>query len=1347
MPRRALLPCIAACAGLFASAQPPPPNSAQFDKEKAERLRSQSLFEGGDDTDIPTAEEFRARLAGMCVDASSAVLGYAGLTRAVPPIASDQPLTPALVYGSDFFMLFFQTAPPSAQKGNYYAMLTLRQDPLDREGRNYQQRLESEILASPRKLQPADVARMALRATHGNYPLAMLTAHNLLKEITEKGRDEAYQNAVARSQHPRGREWLPDIGIDPRFGRFASKFVTLRNSASTDKMGPWYHFFVPLAAEAWASRHSAFWMEAFEHGARRTGFFANDDREKQRLDECALRAAYAVNSGLSNRTDPQEQPAQPSPAAPPAPAPPPKGGILVEVQNSDLWNLNAISKITFVSEGGRERNIINLPGGEAEEVPVGRYTVSVDAGPGYALAERKGVAVTVGETARLLIKLASTDGRLNVTVGDETGASLKGIDVAISGPQSVGPRASPALFEVPAGNYRVIVPKSVVNGKYYRGKEAAATVTADRTTAIAIALEPFPPSPRPAQARSVSIEPGWLDLKVNDDYELLAKVYDEQGQVISGASVTWSSTAPSIAAVDQSGKVAGRGRGQAQIVASSGAARGAIPVKVTSDAALSTCAIADHPSRIPTHGSGFVFKAVARDVDGKALRDVVFTWSGSNYVVALVNSKTGSITAETPGDVTVFAQGKAPDGSEVSCFTDITVEKGPQDVLVSGQVVRSDGSAAPGASVRAANGPAAIADSEGNFIAIAGPGTYPEGGRIKAQATLGTAAGEATGFVRKGAVEGLRIALGAPGAAAASAPAATKGRIDAHLFRLWPPDNPKEVGFLLYVKSEKDRHGNFGFPDGSGGMYWKAGEDLGFYRDEDSVCAVLRGYGQTGATYNLGWSGVSCPKDGPIARPRRVGAGSPDATPTAGSGIETLAAVTLLTGFVTYSDLAAPGATRPLRQHDRVGPGASLDIGKGSRVSLTFPGGNVAHVGELSKVRISSPRKLELPQGSVELEHPAQPAAERRESEPSFGSLEVATPDAGIVPTGTRYKVSVSGRGSGFEVLEGTARVTGSMLARTDAAFNVAGKPSFVKEFDLQAGDRVFAFRVPSWAGGDVRTAAAAPLARPDPWNDSQIQQHIDEWLRAANPEAAATRPGPWRYSDWAVLVGPGVTVAGPPDHPSGWSRYQTVWSIRTKLPSLNLCTLGEYVERRIGNKSLEGCARGGASRAAVPSWMAPPSPVSPAKPSPTHASPLPGAAPPNDPLTKAREQLAHHDPPPQSGRPLDIEGAWRCAARNTILRQGTRSAAASQYSTLVHFAPGNALLLDERGGKVAPRYVRGNTIGYTLALDLWDVHFTLTYDLELSAGVLTGTGKVEGADGTSLTQTVTCSDRYHPKR
>lgn len=172
---------------------------------------------------------------------------------------------------------------------------------------------------------------------------------------------------------------------------------------------------------------------------------------------------------------------------------------------------------------------------------------------------------------------------------------------------------------------------------------------------------------------------------------------------------------------------------------------------------------------------------------------------------------------------------------------------------------------------------------------------------------------------------------------------------------------------------------------------------------------------------------------------------------------------------------------------------------------------------------------------------------------------------------------------------------------------------------------------------GELMTPAAsatAVLSSPDPWNDARVQSLIDQWLRSATPTIAATRPGNFSFSEWGQIKGPGITIAGAPDHPAGWSRYQSMWAVRMKFDSLNLCTLGEFIERQLAGKSMDGCQKNLGKPSALPNWLAASAP--PAQPANNRAE---------EALTLARTMVNRREADVLAAQ--DFSGEWGCDLRD----------------------------------------------------------------------------------------------------
>ena len=105
-----------------------------------------------------------------------------------------------------------------------------------------------------------------------------------------------------------------------------------------------------------------------------------------------------------------------------------------------------------------------------------------------------------------------------------------------------------------------------------------------------------PPTPEPARPATVTVSPATAELTVlGTTVQLRAEVRDQNGRVMAGATVTWSSSSTAVVLVDASGLVVAVGNGTATITASAGDARGTATVMVVEEAAPD-----DHGNSIAT---------------------------------------------------------------------------------------------------------------------------------------------------------------------------------------------------------------------------------------------------------------------------------------------------------------------------------------------------------------------------------------------------------------------------------------------------------------------------------------------------------------------------------------------------------------------------------------------------------------------------------------------------------------------------------------------------------------------------------------------------------------------------
>ena len=192
---------------------------------------------------------------------------------------SAQHLTAALNTFSDLGTLIRHQGPPedlAVQYNNYYAKLT----------QGYESQLRQQILAAPGRLTPADVMRLALSVTNGNYTLATMTAHNLLKNVTYTGRDMA-KNQVLIPANKDARELTQIVG----------KLENLRGEPGAgDKMGPWYHGFGVLFISSLVGRPGGTTLTDAEHFTRLFGLGGSQvDKEKMAWDEEMILALRRIH--------------------------------------------------------------------------------------------------------------------------------------------------------------------------------------------------------------------------------------------------------------------------------------------------------------------------------------------------------------------------------------------------------------------------------------------------------------------------------------------------------------------------------------------------------------------------------------------------------------------------------------------------------------------------------------------------------------------------------------------------------------------------------------------------------------------------------------------------------------------------------------------------------------------------------------------------------------------------------------------------------------------------------------------------------------------------------------------
>ena len=171
-------------------------------------------------------------------------------------------------------------------------------------------------------------------------------------------------------------------------------------------------------------------------------------------------------------------------------------------------------------------------------------------------------------------------------------------------------------------------------------------------------LDPPPDAPRPT---TVTVSPATAELvALNATVQLTAQVQDQNGQVMSGATVTWASSATAVATVDATGLVTAAANGAVAITAAAGEATGSAAVTVAQ--VVGSVTVAPAEADFAALGDTLRLTAEAFDANGHAVAGAEFSWGTSDDAVATVDA-TGLVTAAANGAVAITAAAGEATGS------------------------------------------------------------------------------------------------------------------------------------------------------------------------------------------------------------------------------------------------------------------------------------------------------------------------------------------------------------------------------------------------------------------------------------------------------------------------------------------------------------------------------------------------------------------------------------------------------------------------------------------------------------------------------------------------------------
>ena len=171
---------------------------------------------------------------------------------------------------------------------------------------------------------------------------------------------------------------------------------------------------------------------------------------------------------------------------------------------------------------------------------------------------------------------------------------------------------------------------------------------------------PPPPPPDPPRATTVTVSPAAAELAaLGATVQLAAEVRDQNGQVMAGTAVTWTSGSPGVATVNASGTVTAAGNGTATITATAGSASGSATVTVAQVAGSVTVSPAEAEI---APGDTLRLTAEALDANGHAVENAEFAWASSDEATATVDAS-GLVTGVAAGEAAITATSGGVTGS------------------------------------------------------------------------------------------------------------------------------------------------------------------------------------------------------------------------------------------------------------------------------------------------------------------------------------------------------------------------------------------------------------------------------------------------------------------------------------------------------------------------------------------------------------------------------------------------------------------------------------------------------------------------------------------------------------
>ena len=200
--------------------------------------------------------------------------------------------------------------------------------------------------------------------------------------------------------------------------------------------------------------------------------------------------------------------------------------------------------------------------------------------------------------------------------------------------------------------------------------DAATTTVENAATSVPDPTATLVQEVSEVSAASVTVRAQISVIVVGQTQQLSFAAKDAAGNVLSGITVTWSSSDSSTATVSGTGMLTGVAPGSSTITATSGGMTGTGLITVA-DTEASSVTVSPDSATLAT-GQTYQLSATLKDGAGNILTGLTVAWSSSNSSVASV-SATGLVTGIASGSTTITATSDGVIGTSVVTVAEVPV--------------------------------------------------------------------------------------------------------------------------------------------------------------------------------------------------------------------------------------------------------------------------------------------------------------------------------------------------------------------------------------------------------------------------------------------------------------------------------------------------------------------------------------------------------------------------------------------------------------------------------------------------------------------------------------------------